>query len=88
MTAEEKRLAVIAEYKTILDRNEYSQPLRNYCFKKYTDGKYYSDCSSSISYCYDKAGFSFGIMTTIEMWSTKKIKDVNVKIKNGIIENQ
>ena len=87
MTAEEKRLAVIEEYKTILDRNEYSQPLRNYCFKKYTDGKYYSDCSSSISYCYAKAGFGFGIMTTIEMWSTKKMKDVNVKIKNGIIEN-
>ena len=86
-TAEEKRLAVIAEYKTILDRNEYSQSLRNYCFKKYSDGKYYSDCSSSISYCYAKAGFGFGILTTVGMWETKKMKDVNVKIKNGIIEN-
>ena len=87
MTAEEKRLAVIEEYKTILGRNEYSQSLRNYCFKKYTDGKYYSDCSSSISYCYEKAGFGFGIMTTVGMWLTNKMKDVNVKIKNGIIEN-
>ena len=86
-TAEEKRLAVIAEYKTILDRNEYSQPLRNYCFKKYTDGKYYSDCSSSISYCYEKAGCGFGILTTVGMWTTKKMIDVKVNIKNGIIEN-
>lgn len=87
MSAEEKRLAVIAEYKNILGRNEYSQSLRDYCFKKYSDGKYYSDCSSSISYCYSKAGFSFGIMTTVDMWATKKMKDVNVNIKNGIIEN-
>lgn len=34
-------------YKTILGRNFYSQSLRLYCYTKY-NGKYYSDCSSSI----------------------------------------
>ena len=32
-------------YATILGRNNYSQSLRAYVYKKYTNGKYYSDCS-------------------------------------------
>ena len=56
MTAQEKRQAVIAKYDMLIGRNYYSQNLRDYCFKKYKDGNYYSDCSSSICYAYAEAG--------------------------------
>ena len=87
MTATEKRAAVIKKYDEILGRNKYSQPRRDYCYKKYKDGKYYSDCSSSISYAYKEAGFSFGILNTVGMYQSKKMTDVPVTIKNGIIQN-
>lgn len=87
MTANEKRMAVAEKYKTILGRNKYSQPKRDYCFKKYKDGKYYSDCSSSISYCYKEAGLGFGILNTVGMYQSKKMTDVPVVIKNGQIQN-
>lgn len=87
MTANEKRAAVVAKYKTILGRNYYSQAKRDYCFKKNSDGKYYSDCSSSISYCYKEAGLSFGILNTVGMYQSKKMTEVPVIIKNGQIQN-
>lgn len=87
MTANEKRQAVIDKYKTILGRNYYSQPKRNYCFRRYSDGSYYSDCSSSISYCYKEAGFGFGIMNTVDMYLSKKFTTVPVVIKKGQIQN-
>ena len=87
MTANEKRNAVIKKYDIILGRNKYSQSLRDYCYKKYKDGKYYSDCSSSVSYAYKEAGFSFGILNTVGMYQSKKLVDVPVEIKNGIIQN-
>ena len=87
MTANEKRLSIVEKYKTILGRNHYSQPLRNYCFHPYKDGNYYSDCSSAVSFSYEEAGFNFGNMTTMDMIVSKKMKDVNVIIKEGIIQN-
>lgn len=87
MTANEKRAAVVRKYEEILGRNHYSQPRRDYCYKKYRDGKYYSDCSSSVSYAYKEAGFSFGILNTVGMYQSKKMVDVPVTIKNGIIQN-
>lgn len=87
MNAVQKRLAVKEKYTTILGRNKYSQSLRDYCFKKYKDGKYYSDCSSSISYCYRQAGFNFGILNTVGMYNSTKMIDVPVVIKNGVIQN-
>lgn len=85
--ASEKRAAVIRKYEEILGRNKYSQSLRDYCYKKYKDGKYYSDCSSSISYAYKEAGHSFGILNTVGMYQSKKLVDVPVEIKNGVIQN-
>ena len=85
--ANEKRLSVVEKFKTILGRNYYSQSLRNYCFHPYSDGNYYSDCSSAVSFSYSEAGFNFGNMTTINMIISKKLKDVNVIIKEGIIQN-
>lgn len=86
-TAEEKRLMVRNKYRTIIGRNIYSQDRRNYCYKKYSNGKYYSDCSSSICHTYKEVGLGFGILNTAGMWVSKKLVDVPVKIKNGIIQN-
>ena len=87
MTANEKRLSVVEKYKTILGRNNYSQTLRDYCFKPYKDGQYYSDCSSAVSYSYMEAGFNFGNLATIDMIISNKMKDVDAIIKDGIIQN-
>ena len=87
MTANEKRAQVVRKYEEILGRNKYSQPRRDYCYKKYTDGKYYSDCSSSVSYAYREAGHSFGILNTVGMYNSAKLADVPVTIKNGLIQN-
>lgn len=87
MTAIEKRNAVIKKYEEILGRNNYSQSLRDYCYKKHSNGKYYSDCSSSVSYAYKEAGFSFGILNTVGMYNSSKLVDVPVVIKNGVIQN-
>lgn len=87
MTATQKRNTVKELYKSILGRNKYSQAKRDYCFTKYKDGKYYSDCSSSVSYCYKKAGYSFGILNTVGMYNSTKMTDVPVIIKSGQIQN-
>ena len=87
MTATEKRASVIKKYEEILGRNKYSQPKRDYCYKKYSDGKYYSDCSSSVSYAYKEVGLSFGILNTVGMYQSAKLVDVPVTIKSGTIQN-
>ena len=84
MTAEEKRLRVRDKYREILGRNRYSQAKRDYCYRKAPDGCYYSDCSSSISYAYKEAGYSFGILNTVGMYESKKLKRVDVTIKKGV----
>ena len=86
-TANARRLRVRDKYRTILGRNYYSQPRRNYCYKQYRDGKYYSDCSSSVSWTYSVVGESFGILNTVGMWTSSKLVDVPVKIVKGIIQN-
>ena len=88
--ANDKRLSVRNMYKTILGRNKYSKSLRGYAFKKYSDGKYYSDCSSSISLSYKEAGFPFPTNSnpnTVGMYQAPELKKVDVTIKNGIIQN-
>lgn len=59
-----------AKYGTLIGRNLYSQPLRDYCFRKYKDGNYYSDCSSSISLTYDEVGEGFGNLNTAGMYTS------------------
>lgn len=86
-TVTERRLKVRDRYKKYIGRNHYSQARRNYCETKYTDGKYYSDCSSSVSYAYKGVGESFGILNTVGIWTSKKMVDVPVKISKGQITN-
>lgn len=93
MTASEKRQAVVDKYRGILGRNLYSQPRRYYCFKKYSDGKYYSDCSSSVALSYKEAGYPIRDKSgntcpnTVGMYTSPDLKQVNVTIKNGVIQN-
>lgn len=87
-TAKERRLAVRNAYRQFIGRNHYSQARRTYCVKPYKDGKYYSDCSSSVSYAYREAGEDLGmIMRTTNMYASGKFVDVPVVIKKGIIQN-
>ena len=76
-------------YATILGRNNYSQSLRAYVYKPYTNKKYYSDCSSSGIATVEKIGFKFewylntaGIYTDDDYF-----EDVDVKIEKGHIMN-
>lgn len=92
-TANEKRAAVVAKYRSILGRNRYSQEKRAYAFKKYTDGKYYSDCSSSIALSYKEAGYPLRdnggntCPNTVGMYQSTELADVPVIIKSGVIQN-
>ena len=92
-TASEKRAQVIAKYKSILGRNRYSQAKRAYAFKKYSDGKYYSDCSSSIALSYREAGYPLRdnggntCPNTVGMYQSTELVDVSVTIKSGVIQN-
>lgn len=89
----EKRQAVVRKYEEILGRNKYSQAKRSYAFKKYSDGKYYSDCSSSIALAYKEAGYPFydnnGSYNpnTVGMYRADSLTEVPVQIKNGVIQN-
>lgn len=91
MTLYQKQQAVLAQWKIILGRNYYSQARRYYCFKKYSNGLYYSDCSSAVSYCFAQAGFPIShpdkIPNTVGLYNSKDFVDVPVIIKNGQIQN-
>ncbi len=87
MNANELRAAIAAKYRTIIGRNKYSQAKRDFCYKKNSDGNYYSDCSSSISYTYKECGCGFGILNTVGMYQSKKFTEVPVVISKGQIVN-
>lgn len=84
MAAIEKRKSAIDKYAIIIGRNTYNQTLRDYCYKPYKDGKYYSDCSSSICYAYKEAGLGFGILNTAGMYQSSKLTTVDADIADGI----
>jgi len=84
MTALTRRQDVIDKYAEIIGRNIYSQSLRDYCYKPYKDGNYYSDCSSSICYAYKEAGQGFGITNTAGMYTAAELSTVDGDILQGI----
>ena len=92
-TASEKRQAVVDKYRGILGRNLYSQARRTYCFVKHSNGKYYSDCSSSVALSYKAAGIpirdrsGYACPNTVGMMQSPDLKDVSVVIKGGVIQN-
>ena len=89
MGANERRIRVRDEYRKFLGRNKYSQNLRSYCVTKYKDGKYYSDCSSSVSYAFREAGEGFGILNTVGMYQKigKGFVEVPAVIVKGQVQN-
>lgn len=76
-------------YKTILGRNKYSQSLREYVYKPYSNGSYYSDCSSSGIATLYKIGYKFEwYYNTAAIYTDDDLfEDVPVKIKEGHITN-
>lgn len=83
MNAEQKRQAVIDAYKPMIGRNLYNRDRRSYYNKKYKDGYYYSDCSSSTGGAYIIAGFGFGLINTAGMY--ERLEKVDIPISNGQI---
>ena len=85
---DEKRQEFHDTYKTILGRNTYSQDRRNYVFKKYSNGKYYSDCSSSGMATMQRIGLNTGgLLNTVGIKNSPLFEEVPVKIENGHITN-
>jgi hypothetical protein len=81
MTADEMRKRCKALYETILGRNYYSQngEKRQCVYTPYSDGKYYSDCSSSILNTFYKAGaiaWKEGNTATIHTKGFKVLVDI------------
>ena len=84
---DELRKAYVAKYTTILGRNKYSQTKRKCCYVKYSDGNYYSDCSSSQNLTYAEIGMDMPAYNTEETYQSSKFEKLPVKIKDGHIQN-
>lgn len=88
MSAESTRLKLRNKYREIIGRNYYNDSSkRKHVYTKASDGKYWSDCSSSVSGTYREIGLDIPWMRTTDMWDTDLFIDVPVEIKNGIIQN-
>jgi len=91
MNATEKRKAVADAYKECIGRNLYSQDtIRRECaFTPHTDGKYYSDCSSSIRLAYKQAdiGLSYIGGNTAGMYNSALGSIVDITVANGVPTN-
>lgn len=74
-------------YKTIIGRNVYSQSLRSYVYTKHSNGRYYSDCSSSGMATLAKIGFKVSLLNTAGIYNSDLFETVKVKIKDGHITN-
>ena len=91
MNATEKRKAVADIYKECIGRNLYSQDTtrRECAFTPHTDGKYYSDCSSSIRLAYRKADIGLNNIggNTAGMYHSTLGRIMDVSIANGVPAN-
>ncbi len=82
MTNEEK---IIQNSRVMLGRNLYNQSLRTYALAPYSDGKYYSDCSSFVCAAYKACGFDMGWMNSYGLAVTDKLYTVQVNYTdNGV----
>lgn len=84
---DEKRKEFHDAYKIILGRNYYSQDKRYYVYKKYSDGYYYSDCSSSYCAALQRIGYDVDLLSTAGIYWSEDFEEVPVKISNGHITN-
>lgn len=91
MTRQEYMDAFKAAYKVIIGRNYYSQSLRSYVYTA-KGGKYYSDCSSSVTAALKKIGLTVKysgstLPNTCGIYKSADMVDVPVKISKGVIQN-
>lgn len=85
---DENRVKFHDAYKTILGRNIYNQNLRQYVYTKNpSNGRYYSDCSSSIMATYKKIGYNVTLLNTAGIYSSDLFETVPVRIEAGHIKN-
>lgn len=85
---DKQREAIKAAYAQLINRNIYNQLLRSYVFTKHKDGKYYSDCSSSVMASLAKGiGKNLKLLNTAGMYYSDLFEKVPVKIENGHITN-
>ena len=88
MTPSEARQRVADAYKPMLGRNIYSQEVnkRECALTPYKDGKYYSDCSSSVRLAYRQANVGFPNIggNTVAQINNKAGVRIECGIKNGI----
>ena len=85
---DKQREAIKTAYAQLIGRNTYNQSLRSYVFTKYEDGKYYSDCSSSVMASIAKGiEKSLTLLNTAGMYNSKLFEKVPVNIKNGHVMN-
>lgn len=84
---DEKRRKFHDTYKILLGRNYYSQSKRQYVYRKASDGRYYSDCSSSGMAALQKIGIGITLLNTAGIYRSSMFEEVPVKIKNGHITN-
>ena len=86
----ELRIKFHNNYKTLLGRNIYDQNRRSYVYRPASDGKYYSDCSSSgMATMRDKCGLKIGswLLNTAAIFESPMFETVPVIIVNGHIMN-
>ncbi|MGL5434293.1 MAG: hypothetical protein ACRDBO_02680, partial [Lachnospiraceae bacterium] len=84
-TSKELRQSFANKYDEIIGRNIYDQNLRNYVLTPY-NGKYYSDCSSSICAVLNAIGATTSLLNTAGMYkATSLFENVKVTITNGHI---
>lgn len=81
------RKAYRDKYTTIIGRNLYSQAKRKYCYTKYPDGNYYSDCSSSQMLTLAAIGLDMPAYNTEEIFKSNRFEKVLVTVENGHIKN-
>lgn len=81
------RAAYCRKYSTIIGRNYYSQTKRKYCYTPYSDGKYYSDCSSSQCLTLSYVGLDMPEYNTEAMYKSSRFEKVPATIKDGHIVN-
>lgn len=80
---DEKRVEFANTYRTIIGRNYYNQNLRDYVYHKYTNGLYYSDCSSSICATFNKIGYDVPNLNTAGIYKSELFETVKVVIASG-----
>lgn len=80
---DEKRVEFANTYKTIIGRNYYNQNLRDYVYHKYTNGSYYSDCSSSICATFKQIGYNVSNLNTAGIFKSDLFETVDVVIASG-----